>query len=263
MTPCSKKISFTPSRLHRLPGFTLIELLVVIAIIAILAGMLLPALTRAKEQGRATVCKNNLKQLALGTMVYLQDSRDFFPWPALSSDSNMEEDWVWGGQPSAWTPDRARWSDPEYGFHPEAGSIFPYVMSKPRLNDRRNYLQYTNRFKTYICPSAGAFGEALRISYTLNYLMSTNEAGVPIVRHAQVRNPSGKGLFANESPETIHNGAFRPTSGGSAVGGSFAVHNKRVNMAFVDGHIEAIKEVRIKQIMRDTALRESYFHPLR
>src|SRR3977135_990436 len=64
---------------RQLQGFTLIELLVVIAIVAILAGLLLPALSRAKARGQQTACLNKLKQWDLALVMYKEDNEDLLP----------------------------------------------------------------------------------------------------------------------------------------------------------------------------------------
>jgi len=78
MMPINQSGSCPPIRFRQ--AFTLVELLVVISLIAILAGLLLPALSKARRQAKSTVCKNNLWQMGLATMLYVENNGDRLPY---------------------------------------------------------------------------------------------------------------------------------------------------------------------------------------
>ncbi len=75
---------------RRLLGFTLIELLVVITIIAALAGLLLPALSSAKEKGRRIACASNLRQVGVGMLAYASDNGNHLPTAAANTAGNWD-----------------------------------------------------------------------------------------------------------------------------------------------------------------------------
>ncbi len=217
---------------HSGRGFTLIELLVVVAIIAILAALLLPALSRAKDSAQAAACSDNIRQLNLGWLLYSDDNRG-----ALMNNSSMVDTRTYR---QSWVNNIEDWGTSQENTNPAyilSGKLAPYV---------------GNSLGVYKCPSDHSMaqcGPRLR-SISLNSLVGDplvtpnrfNPDWQQFLKITQFPRPSQFYTFIEEHPDTINDGYFMNSWDQIKWGNLPAsYHNGSANIAWADGHIERHK----------------------
>jgi prepilin-type N-terminal cleavage/methylation domain-containing protein/prepilin-type processing-associated H-X9-DG protein len=235
-------------------AFTLIELLVVIAIIAILAAMLLPALTRARQKAAQVRCTSNLKQLGLGMQMYLDDNRSIFPACASRSTYGFHtEDWIYWrvgpGYPSV------QQSPITLGL----GRIDKNVFRCPMDRDDSDRISLTGPvgsdpgpyLYSYTLPSFGlnAAGESAGLAsivdgpvlhpYKISSVLGPSHKIMCEEEQTTLnRNESwdGQGTIINDGRMVV--GGTPPYYDGDSI---TIRHNQKGNACFVDGHGESLR----------------------
>ena len=211
-------------------GFTLIELLVVIAIIGILAGLLLPTISKAKRLAREIPCMNNEKQLSLAWMMYSSDFNDMLVPNGHGIDVQL---WV-SGDSHFYYPG---FTNTQYLLNPSLALFAPYITSP----------------ETYKCPEDRSTlhnGVPKIRSYSMNFTLGTvveNETKIPMIYSTtQIENPSERFVFIDTQPASICMPSFiLYPKGDDFIDGFYhypsSGHGKKGILSFADGHIEKHK----------------------
>ena len=214
-------------------GFTLIELLVVIAIIAILAGLLLPALKKAREAGRAAACRSNEKNLVLAWMLYHEDSGGKIVRAHDQGRANF--DWVGPKQTEAGVITGSGGTTEEEIQGLKDGMLWPYLRSAGVyhcLSDTRDYILQSKKVNQ---------GRAYR-SYSIPCAMNGGYSPNPIILANQIVSPATKYVFVEEEVDVggVNWGAWLlPCPFTDAWWDPIAIRHIDKNcLAFADGHVE-------------------------